>query len=261
LWIRSAREGRTLAELSQNIVCGNSIVTDRHVDENAMDWRRTFPQAFSEEASGFDCIVGNPPWERLKLQEREFFDFSAPKIASAVSAATRRKLIGKLEKSNPELHQRYIEAKEEAESALDHVRKSGRFPLTAKGDINTYAVFAELARKIVAPDGRVGLLVPSGIATDHTTRKFFGELVNSKSLIALYDFENKAPLFPDLHRSFKFCILLFGGSSVKSEWAGFVFFAHNVEDLLDKHRQITLASDDLRLLNPNTRTCPVFRSR
>ena len=259
-WLRSAQKGKTLADLSQNIVCGNSLVTDPEIDPNAMEWDKVFSQIFSRENPGFDCVIGNPPWERMKLQEREFFDAVAPNIAAAVNAATRRKLIAKLQKTNLDLYKRYTDAKTKAENALDHVRKSGRFPLTGKGDINTYAVFAELAHSIVAPEGRVGLLALSGIATDHTTKNFFGKLVNSKSLIGLYDFENKAPIFPDVHRSLKFCILLFGGSQLQSDSVDFVFFARKIEELKDKNRHISLSRDDFKLLNPNTRTCPVFRS-
>jgi hypothetical protein len=261
LWLRSARRGKTLADLSQNIVCGNSLVADPAVDPLAMDWRVRFADVFSRAEGGFDCVIGNPPWERLKLQEREFFDASAPDIAAAVSAATRRKLILELEAKNPPLYARYVEAKQSAEHTLEHVRTCGRFPLSGKGDINTYAVFAELARSIVAPRGQVGLLVPSGIATDMTTHEFFGELVDSGSLRALYDFENKAPIFPDVHRSFKFCVLLFAGPKVRHKVVDFVFFSHEMKDLLDKDRHITLTPEDLKLLNPNTRTCPIFRSR
>jgi len=261
LWIRSARPGRTLADLSHNVVCGNSFVDDGNVDPRAMDWRATFPDVFAREQPGFDCVIGNPPWERIKLQEREFFDLAAPEIAGAVNAATRRRLIRKLEGADPELHQRYLQAKEGAERMLDYVRNCGRYPLTGKGDVNTYAVFAELARAIVSPDGRIGMLVPSGIATDHTTRGFFGELLRARSLIGLYDFENKAPTFPDVHRSYKFCILFLGGSRTERREADFVFFAHRIEDLKERSRHIALSQRDLRLLNPNTHTCPVFRSR
>jgi len=154
LWIRSARRNRTLADLSRNIVLGNSLVSAPEVHPRAMDWEARFPDAFSRaENPGFDCVVGNPPWERLKLQEREFFAFSAPKIAGAVSAARRREMIQALEKSNPELYAQYQQAKEAAEKTLAHVRSSGNFPLTAKGDVNTYVLFAELAHRIVAPRG------------------------------------------------------------------------------------------------------------
>jgi hypothetical protein len=140
--------------------------------------------------SGFDCVIGNPPWERLKLQEREFFSLSAPDIAGAVNAADRRRLIANLEKKSPELYGRYVAAQQSADRTLDYARTSGRYPLTGKGDINTYVLFAELARTIVGPDGRVGLLVPSGIASDDTTKDFFNALMSGQSLVCLYDFEN-----------------------------------------------------------------------
>jgi hypothetical protein len=262
LWLRSARRGKRLADLSRNVVWKNSLVTDPAVHDKAMLWEEQFPEIFSgRESPGFDCVIGNPPWERMKLQEREFFAFSAPQIAGAVSAAGRRKLIEALEAGNAPLYAAYLAAKERAERTLAHVRGSGNFPLTAKGDVNTYMVFAELARKIVAPRGRVGLLVPSGIATDHTTREFFAELMQSESLIKLYDFENKAPFFVDVHRSFKFSVLVFGGSEMRTPAADFAFFLHHVAELEDRKRHISLSGKDMALVNPNTRTCPIFRSR
>lgn len=305
LWIRSARKGKTLADLSRNIVCGNSLVAEANVHERAMDWKTTFPDVFSPSpskgegrasspplnkggsggvelcgrfrsregaqplplddgganAGGFDCVIGNPPWERLKLQEREFFALSSPKIASAVSAADRRKLIAHIEKDNPDLWKRYSDAKAAAEKTLDHVRACGRFPHTGRGDVNTYMLFAELSRQLVAPDGLIGLLVPSGIATDDTTKHFFGDLMEKKALAALYDFENKEAVFVDVHRSFKFSVLLLNGRERETDEADFVFFARCLDDLDPKARHIKLTARDLKLLNPNTRTCPIFRTR
>jgi len=261
LWIRSARRGHTLANLSANIVCGNSLVDDPVVHPRAMKWAAAFPAVFGRPTGGFDCVIGNPPWERLKLQEREFFSLSAPDIAAAVNAADRRRMIAELEHENPELHARYVAAQASADRTLNYARMSGRYPLTGKGDINTYVLFAELAHSIVSRDGRVGLLVPSGIASDNTTKGFFNALMDGKSLIALYDFENKRPFFPDVHRSFKFSALVFGGANVRTSAADFVFFAHELENLEPKRRHIPLSAADMALVNPNTRTCPVFRSR
>jgi hypothetical protein len=262
LWLRSARRGKTLADLSHNILCGNSVVTDPAVHPRAIDWQPAFPGVIGRtDCPGFDCVIGNPPWERLKVQEREFFALSAPEIAGAVSAATRRRLIEGLKTGNPQLYARYVEAQELAEKTLSHVRTSGNFPLTAKGDVNTYMLFAELARRLVAPNGRVGLLVPSGIATDNTTREFFNELVRSERLATLNDFENRRRLFPDVDSRFKFCVLVYGGTSVTFECSDFVFFAHHVADLEEKKRHIPLSAKDIALVNPNTRTCPIFRTR
>lgn len=261
LWIRSASPGQLLAKLSANIVHGNSLVHDPKVHPAGFDWRERFPDVFNREEAGFDCVIGNPPWERMKLQEREFFSLPAPEIATATNAAKRRQLVSKLEVDEPALHERYQTALAAADSLLTYCRASDRYPLTGKGDINTYAVFAELAYRLVAPHGRVGLLVPSGIASDMTTKDFFAAIAESNRLIRLYDFENKKVFFPDVHASFKFCILNFGGEQTVTSQADFVFFAHCVEELDAPSRHVPLSGDDIRLLNPNTRTCPIFATR
>jgi type I restriction-modification system DNA methylase subunit len=270
LWIRSASPGQLLEKLSENIVHGNSLVHDPNVDPAGFDWRERFPSLFSPlppdgrgagGEGGFDCVIGNPPWERIKLQEREFFSLPAPEIATATNAAKRKQLVAKLESADPALYERYQEALAAADSLLTYCRTSGQYPLTGKGDINTYAAFAELAYQLVAPNGRVGLLVPSGIASDMTTKDFFAAIADTNRLIRLYDFENKKAFFPDVHASFKFSILNFGGKEATTGHADFIFFAHRMEDLEDRRRHIPLSGADIRLLNPNTRTCPIFRTR
>lgn len=259
LWLRSARKGKTLADLSKNIICGNSLISDSTVDPCAFDWSKAFPDVFNRPNLGFDCVIGNPPWERFTLKNREFFDTSAPHVLEARTAAESRRLIEKLKTQDPALYNRYVEAKEASEQTMTYIRQCGRFPLTGKGDINTYAVFAELAHSIVSPTGRVGLLVPTGIATDKTNEGFFAELVNSQILSGLFDFENRKKIFPDVDGRYKFSAFLFGGSKNESKSADFVFFAHAMDDLRDKKRHITLSTNDFKLLNPNTQTCPIFR--
>ncbi len=265
LWIRSAREKKTLSNLSKNIIVGDSLIDDSAVSERAMKWAEAVPAVLGadvpEDRRGFECVVGNPPWERMKLQEREFFAMPAPDIASAVSAATRRKKIEKLRTGKPGLFERYEAAQRKAEAALNYARKSGRYPLTGKGDINLYALFAELATGLVAPKGVVGLLVPSGIATDNSTRRYFDSLIKSKRLSTLFDFENREKLFPDVDGRFKFSALIFGGTQRTSESVDFLFFAHRAHDVGDDKRHIALTAKDIALVNPNTKTCPIFRSR
>ena len=260
LWIRSAQLEKSLTDISKNIVCNNSLITDKTVDGNALIWEDVFPDYFTGKEPGFDCVIGNPPWERIKLQEREYFDAVDPQIGSAVSAAKRRKLIAKFKKENPDKYRSYQTAKKRSEQILSYIRSSGSYPLTGKGDINYYSVFAELAKSIVAPQGRVGLLIPSGIATDFTNREFFSSLVRDDSLVYFYDFENKAPVFPDVDRRYRFSILIFNGVNRKSDSADFMFFARTTKDLEDGKRRIRLTKEDFEIFNPNTLTCPIFRS-
>ena len=258
LWLRSARKARKLVDLSGNVVQGNSLVADPSIHPRAQEWKDTFPAVFA--SGGFDCVIGNPPWERIKLQKREFFA-QVPEVILEPNAAKARELIEAFEQDRPALAKRWSDALLLAARTSDYARTCDKYPLSARGDINYAMLFAELSRYLVAPDGLVGLLVPSGIATDDTTKHFFGDLMDKKALHALYDFENRKFVFADVDGRFKFSILLMNGANRLTEEADFVFFSHSLEDLKPRDRHIKLSARDLKLLNPNTRTCPIFRSR
>lgn len=220
-------------------------------------WPLEFPEVFDQ--GGFDVVLGNPPWERIKLQEQEFFSVRDRAIAEARNKAERAKLIAKLPENNPELMAEFEEAKHDAESNSVFMRSSGRMPLTARGDINTYGLFAELSWNLLNPSGHSGIIVPTGIATDDTYKHFFEHLNKYKSLVSLYDFENSKGLFPGVHRSYKFSLLTTSRKPVNK--ARFSFFLTNTKHLDDKVRKFDLTPRDLELINPNTRTAPVFRTK
>ena len=223
-------------------------------------WHLAFPEVF--ENGGFDCVLGNPPWERVKLQEKEWFAERSPEIANAPNAAARKRMIQALKTDEPLLYRRFLDALRESEGWSHLMRNTGRHPLCGRGDINLYAVFAEAMRTLLNDRGRAGCVLPTGIATDDTTKRFFQDVVNTKSLASLFDFENKGIFFPDVHRNYKFCLFTAGrGLRSTANRAEFVFFAHSVEELRDPERRFVRSPEDIALLNPNTRTCSIFRAR
>jgi hypothetical protein len=210
---------------------------------------------------GFDVILGNPPWERIKLQEEEFFASRNTAIARAPNAAARKRLIADLPKTNPALWHDYQRALHGAESASRFLRGSGQYPLTGRGDINTYSVFAERVRSLLNIRGRAGIIVPTGIATDATNQFFFADLVEKGQLASLFDFENRDKLFPAVDSRMKFCLLTLTGRNVSASAPAFAFFATRTEHLHDSRRVFSLTAEDIARINPNTRTLPVFRTR
>ena len=114
---------------------------------------------------------------------------------------------------------------------------------------------------LVKPDGLVGLLTPSGIYADKTAAKFFKSLSTSGRLAGLFDFENRKIFFKDIHASFKFCALIFGGEKRRFTNTSCAFFLHDVETIKDPDRCFPLAPEDFARVNPNTGTAPVFRRR
>jgi hypothetical protein len=232
----------------------------------AFHWPLEFPDIMA--AGGFDIVLGNPPWERIKLQEQEFFAAREPEIAEAPNAAARGRLVAKLKDALPgtrerALYEEFETAKRTAEASSVFARVAiedgGRFPLTGRGDVNTYALFAELFANLASARGRAGLVVPTGIVTDATTAPFFARLVTDQRLAAVFSFENEEMIFPSIHHAMKFCLLTLKPKT-DARPADFVFFARQATDLLDANRRFTLSADAIACINPNTKTAPIFRS-
>ena len=228
-------------------------------ENNFFHWPLEFPDVF--EQGGFDCILGNPPWERIKLQEEEFFAARDPEIAAAPNKAARQRLIDVLSLSNPALAIDFQEVKHAAEATSKFVRASGRFPMTAVGDVNTYALFAEHSRMLLAHHGHTGIIVPTGIATDDTTKAFFGDLMSRQSLAQLVGFENETFIFQGVHHAFKFCMVNIMGEKDKVASSSFVFFCRSAEQTHQPIRRFQLTRREISLINPNTHTVPIFRTR
>ena len=236
-----------------------------------LNWQAAFPGVWSDWEKtglqgGFDAVIGNPPWDRMKLQQVEWFAARRPDIAMAPRAADRKRMIAELEDASDPLAQDFATASARATTALRMARKSGDYPLLSGGDLNLYSLFVERAMTLVKPDGMVGLLVPSGIASDKTAARFFKGVATEGRLKALYDFENRrtrynaSPFFPDVDSRFKFCAFLASPSSL-ADPAQCAFFLQDVGERHDPERCFPLTADEFARVNPNTGTAPIFRTR
>ena len=233
------------------------VETTRSIAEKfgLFHWDLAFPQVFAR--GGFDVVLGNPPWERIKLQEQEFFARREPSIAMARNASERKKLIAALPATDPVLWKEWTSATRIAQGKSHFVRQSGRYPLCGKGDVNTYALFAEHNWSLLAPRGCAGFIVPSGIVTDDTTKGYFQALLKRSALGSVHHFENESLVFKGLDHRYRFVLFTIR----ESRQADLVFYARRAADLDDHWRHFTLTPADFATLNPNTRTCPTFRSQ
>ncbi|MEW8548795.1 MAG: N-6 DNA methylase [Candidatus Thiodiazotropha sp.] len=222
-------------------------------------WFLAFPDVFEENAGrkgGFDVMLGNPPWDVSQLSEEEYFSARAPSIAN-LSGAKRKKAIEKLEEENLILWEQYQHDKHAIEGRNQFYRSSGRNNLAAKGKLNLYALFAEHFLQAIGPDGRSGFIVPTGIATDDSTKDYFAAITSGNRLVSLFDLENREKIFPAVDSRMKFSLLTLG---TPEHAATLAFFATQTVQLKDARRRFHITADEFALINPNTRTCPVFRS-
>jgi hypothetical protein len=223
----------------------------------AFHWPIEFPEVFAK--GGFDCVIGNPPWERVKLQEEEFFAFRDPEIAKAKNAAARKRLIEALAVGNPNLAAEWAEASHQAASESAFLRFSSRFPLGGVGDVNTYAVFADLFRQSINAHGGAALLLPNGLVTGFTYRAFLTHLLQSRTLASFYGFENEDKIFPDVHNETKFGILTIAGQRRQVNRPWFTAHVRQPEQIHDPLRRYPLTADQIEAINPNTLNLPAFR--
>lgn len=182
------------------------------------DWELEFPDAFKD--GGFHITVGNPPWNILKPLEKEFFSLYDSELTKySVDKIKARKKIKEL-LSDRIVQREWLSYKSKIRNQVRFFRseaykhQSGRLTVvgnkkTISGDFNLYKLFLERLYELTLPSGYCGIIVPSGFHTDAGT-KGLRELVFDQGQVKhLHCFENRRGIFPNIHRSFKFDILVF----------------------------------------------------
>ena len=235
--------------------------------EHILHWEIAFPHVMLD--GGFDAVIGNPPWDRIKLQEVEWWATRDPVVARARTAAERRQIVANRRAQGDPVVADFDAASAQALQLSALVRTGGDYPLLGKGDVNLYSLLVERSLSLLNPDGVCGLLTPSGIYADKPAADFFRSISTTGRLGGIYDFENRRSTnpdakttkwFPDVHPQFKFCATITGGVSRQFDQATCGFFLNGQVDLKDEDRVFPLSPDDFSRINPNTGTAPILRA-
>jgi len=224
----------------------------RAVENRFFHWEIEFPEVF--ETGGFDAVLGNPPWDMMLLNEREFFADKSADIHETTKTDERERKIRALKESDPALWAQYRDRLRTIEQTNAYLYDRKRFESVAQGTPNTYAFFAGLFLILKKPSGRAGILCPTGIATDDSYAGFFKGVVERGELESLSDFVN-GRIFEQVDSRYRFSLLVFG----KSERVRTRFLLRDPQELFSKD-PVSFSQADLSMLNPNTGTLPVFHS-
>lgn len=223
-------------------------------------WHVEFPDIFGKDDPGFDCVLGNPPWEKNQVEDKQFFGAIRPDIAKA-SGAQRKNKIQALIHEDSNLYEKWISHCRSINTENKFIRQSKRFILSGTGKFNTYSLFVEHYRNIINTTAYVGMIIQSGLATDDNTKAIFSDIIEKNELVSLYDFVNSSGLFPGVHRMFKFSLLTLSNPVTKQRPVDLVFFLDQIDQLHEVDRHFTLTLEDFKLINPNTKSCPTFRNK
>jgi hypothetical protein len=244
-------------------------------------WHMAFPEIFVVSADhtgesadpvagwagGFSCVLGNPPWDKVDFEDKKYFSVVDPSIA-ALSGAARRTRISKWIEENPAGGARYQAARRLIKAIFHFASRSGNFPLCQEGlsakGVNSLFVdhlFAERFSSLISRSGRIGCIVQTSIATGAGAQRLFRDFTERGSLASLFDFENRRQIFAGVDSRYRFCLLSLAGRQIREKSAKFAFLLGDTADLQGADRTFSLSPAEIALINPNTGTLPIFKSR
>ncbi len=196
----------------------SEIINELARDLSFFHWELEFPAILQRSNPGFDVVLGNPPWEIVKPNSKEFFSKLDP-LYPSMSKQAGLKRQKNLFQENAPLYKDWIEYSRFfsdfsnwVKNRSDISKKNRRDPFypfqhQGRADLNLFKLFAELSLAVLRRTGRLGLILPSGFYSDKGTqdlRTFFFEFTKIEWL---YSFENTKNIFP-IHRNFKFFVLI-----------------------------------------------------
>lgn len=271
LW-RVIEDSENLLETDDSVI---QFASNTCTESSAFHWPLEFPLVFAN--GGFDCVLGNPPWEKAKVEDVKWFENRYPEVAQAQNASVREKMIEAM--AQGKMSEDYLELPASSErsaaerklfthyqtalhragtmASFCHLNESsgGRFPLTGCGDTNLFAYFAELALMLKSSQGSVGMVLPAGIITDNATQAF-SRYIFEGHVRSIFHFSNVGGLFP-IHRSYTFLLM----TLFDSDEFDCVFYASRIEDIDNPSNHVIFRKGDFDLFNPNTHTCVLVRTQ
>ena len=220
---------------------------------NFFHWDLEFPDVFSDKRWGFDLVIGNPPWNKLKPSNDEFFSQFEPNFKSSKNKTElKEKLL-----SNTSIKKSY-------EYYIDHIRKQSKFfkteyKLQYGGDIDYWLLFTERIFNLISENGIISILLPSGIVGSYGSRKLRNKILDSK-IISLYEFDNTYKLFSILS-TYKFVLLTMQNGTTTLEFPA-AFYLHDPNALnshVEQEKFLNVSIKTIKEMNPENLTILEFR--
>ncbi|NOT01003.1 MAG: hypothetical protein HOP29_10280 [Phycisphaerales bacterium] len=246
----------------------------------AFCWELAFPEVFYSEDgtrradAGFDILVGNPPWDKVKPAEKEFYGQYDPTIIDFQGQA-RKKLVREINRRNPEAEPAWDGYKQATNLDKEKLVRDGVYRFQQDkipnektgGDPDLFKFFTERFWSLSAPGrGRVGVLIPAAFYSAEGSKGLRRMVLEHARIEHLYAYENRRLVFPSVDSRFKFCAFVVA-NSVPDPTAEFpaAFMLHDSAflDASPAHRAgrvVTLSPKFIRQQSPTHLSFFEFRS-
>ena len=202
-------------------------------------WELEMMDAFTDKRKGFDLIVTNPPWDKIRPNKNEFF---GQFVVNYKQMSDEDKKI---------LHEKYTDEFAEYKQTIDLKRTyyKNRGSIGENTDFEIYRLVLERILQLLSPQGILSVLIPSAIVGSRGAHAIRSHILEHK-IISLYEFENKKKIFP-IHPQTKFVLLTMQNTISSTQFpAAFYLHETNQLDIIDKN-ELTLTKEIIRSLSPN----------
>ena len=218
-------------------------------------WELEMRDAFTDVRRGFDVIVGNPPWDKVKSLDDEFFAPYYPAFKEISLKAKKKKIANTLLQNN-EINSEYESYKN---SFLEKTNfYSNTYCMQGSGDRDLSKLILERAFRLLTKDGIISMVAPSQILASAGSADIRQEILD-KEIIQMYIFENKKKIF-NILSSYRFMLLTLKNSKTRQDEFPVGFYLHNLSSLnnntLEKEKFSKHSKTQIREMFPETLIIP-----
>ena len=229
-------------------------------EHSIFHWQLEFPDAFTDSRPGFDLIVGNPPWEAIKPKDDEFFSMYEPRFRAYTNKQDAKRRKQELLK-NPDIKADHDDYTRHIEEQSTFFKESGQYVLRGKGDTDLWKLFLERMMGLLAREGRLSVVIPSGILTNDGARELRKKLLDMR-IVSIYEFENRRRIFPEVDSRYKFVLLTVTHAKPKPKFDA-AFYLHDVASLdgkTEREKFLPMPTGLARKMSPESFVIPEARS-
>ncbi|GJE19460.1 N-6 DNA methylase [Methylobacterium marchantiae] len=242
----------------------SGVVADLAAHYRFFHWPIAFADVMGR--GGFDVVLGNPPWETMSPDNKEFFASYDPQVRFMSPSDQRAAFEHLLEDAS--IAALWDEHCRDLYAAVHFMKSSGRYRLFApgnlgKGDFNVYRMFVESALALTRPGRVAAQFVPEGLYNGANATAIRGEIFDHRRLEKLAGFENtKGIWFPSIDTRTKFCLYV-AWRDGRTEQFGAAFRVNTLEKLANfsAGRVLSIPTDLVAEFSPDARSVMEFAAQ
>lgn len=248
-------------QLSSHFKHGNFLLSTGH-ESNAEAKIEAYLQGFLyhhdlsigvDFLTEYDIILGNPPWEKIRFEEKNYYEQYVASIGDVNFKFELYLAIDEAESKNKKLKEYVTLCRNQIESAKKAIKESIRFKSSSFGELNTSNLFTEAAYHLMSKNAVIGLIVKSSTVATKASQPLFDSIFTN--IVAISDFINKKKYF-NIDGRERFAFLIMDGHEHR-----YLQLAMNIQDVNDiKGSSVKVTKIDLSLLNPTTGMIPNLSS-